>query len=1009
MPRSVRGSDAALRPVRRYRPEVELLEDRLVLAVVGVDAGADQHWINPAIYGIGTADTATLNALNIQFSRVGGNATTRYNWQQNASNRASDWFYESIGYNSATPGAEYDALIGGVRDANGDLSVTIPILGWVAKLGPNRSITFSYPKSKFPNQQAFDFWQPNAGNGLFPNGSQIPGADPNDANTPADANFQAGWIQHMIQQWGNAGAGGQRFYTLDNEPDLWHETHRDVLPTGITMEQLRDRIITYATMIKSIDPNAQVEAGELSGYLGLLISGYDLWWGTHNGWGGALPDQSAHGGQNIAPWLLNELRLHDQATGSRSVDYFTTHFYPQAGEFSNAFSGLENPTDAQYAPYVTQNMQLLRNRSTRSLWDPNYVNESWIADLADNKVNLIPRLHQWVAANYAGTKLGLTEYNWGAERHMNGATAQADVLGIMGREGMDLANIWAGMSSNLAIYNTFKMYRNYDGLKSTFGDTSVRTTMENPDQVSAFSAVRGTDGALTVMVVNKNLYNAGNPGATTSVTVNLANFQGAGVAQRWQLAATNPAANVQNTTISHQNDVSFGGTSFTVNVPMQSVTLFVIAPGQTQPQPGQFQFSLSDFQVNENGGTATITVNRINGADGTVSVQYQTANGTATAGQDYTAANGTLTFNQGETSKTFQVNILQDTLVELAETLTLTLSNPMGGATLGSPSTANLTIQDDDVVVPVTRRVNFTATGSASPSGWFSDTGLTFGNRGNGQSYGWNRNLASLGYGKDRNAANSPNEMQDSLMVMQTTAAPNPFWEMAVTNGRYRVHVGMGDPIAFTGFYKLNVEGVLAVNGKPSTSRRWVEGTITVNVTDGRLTLKNNPNGSQNNRINFVEVTPLPPVGQGDAINAGGWSATNFSADFGFTGGQIASTSAAIDTSGVVGAAAQEVYQSERYGDFTYGISQLTAGASYKVRLHFAEIYWDAVGQRVFHVRINGQQVLTNFDIVAAAGSKNKAVVREFTVTADAQGKLSLQFLSVVNFAKVSGIEVVKV
>jgi hypothetical protein len=1005
MRRSVHGSAAILRAVRSFRPEVELLEDRLVLTVIGIDTNLDRHWINPQIYGIGAADTATLNALNIQFGREGGNATTRYNWQQNASNRAQDWFYESIGYSSATPGAEYDSLIAAVRAAGGDLSVTIPMLGWVAKLGANRSITYSYPRARFPNQQAFDPWQPNAGNGLFPDGSQIPGADPNDANTPADANFQAGWVQHLMQQWGTAGSGGQRFYTLDNEPDLWHETHRDVLPTGITMEQLRDRIITYATMLKSLDPNAQVEAGEFSGYLGLLISGYDLWWGSHNGWGGALPDQSAHGGQNIAPWLLNQLRLHDQATGTRLVDYFTTHYYPQGGEFNNSFSGLDNPTDSQYAPYVTQSLQLLRNRSTRALWDPNYVNESWIADLADNKTNLIPRLHQWVNANYAGTKLGLTEYNWGAERHMNGATTEADVLGILGREGMDLANIWASLTPNTALYNTFKLYRNYDGQRSAFGDTSVRTTVENPDQVSAFSAVRGTDGSLTIMVVNKNLWSAANPNATTSITINLANFQAAGVAQRWQLAATNPSAAVQNTAITRQNDVTFGGTSFTVNVPMQSVTLFVLQPGQGgSPQPGQFRFSLSDFQVQENGGTATITVNRVNGADGTVTVHYQSSNGTATAGQDYTAVNGTLTFNQGETSKTFQVAILQDSLVEGDENLTLTLSSPTGGATLGTPATANLVIHD--VVVAQTSRINFTANGSASPSGWLGDVGFTYGNRGNGKTYGWDRNMTANG--RDRNASNSPNEMQDSLMLMQTTATPNPVWEMAVTNGRYRVHVGMGDPTSFTGTYKLTVEGVLAVNGKPSSSQRWLEGTITVNVTDGRLTLRN-ASGAQNNRINFVEVTPLPPAGQGDAINAGGWAASNFSADFGFTGGQIASTTAAIDTSGVTGAAAQEVYRSERYGDFTYGITQLTAGAVYKVRLHFAEIYWDNAGQRVFNVKLNGQQVLTNFDILATAGGKNKAVVREFTVNADSQGKLTLQFLSVVNYAKVSGIEVIRV
>src|SRR5204863_8061623 len=114
-------------------------------------------------------------------------------------------------------------------------------------------------------------------------------------------------------------------------------------------------------------------------------------------------------------------------------------------------------------------MQLLRNRSTRSLWDPSYTDESWIGD----KVQLIPRMHDWVDRVYPATKTGITEYNWGAESHMNGATAQADVLGIFGRESLDVATRWTTPSSSSPVYKSIKMYRNYDGSKSKFGDLSV--------------------------------------------------------------------------------------------------------------------------------------------------------------------------------------------------------------------------------------------------------------------------------------------------------------------------------------------------------------------------------------------------------------------------------------------------------------------------------------------------------------------------------------------------------
>lgn len=120
------------------------------------------------------------------------------------------------------------------------------------------------------------------------------------------------------------------------------------------------------------------------------------------------------------------------------------------------------------------------------------------------------------------------------------------------------------------------------------------------------------------------------------------------------------------------------------------------------PNPGAIAFSASTYSVAENvsGGKAAITVSRTGGSTGTVSVSYATSDGTATAGlgNDYTATSGTLTWLEGETDKTFEIDILADTTPEANETVTLLLSNPSGGATLGMPNTARLTIADDDFV-----------------------------------------------------------------------------------------------------------------------------------------------------------------------------------------------------------------------------------------------------------------------------------------------------------------------
>ena len=105
----------------------------------------------------------------------------------------------------------------------------------------------------------------------------------------------------------------------------------------------------------------------------------------------------------------------------------------------------------------------------------------------------------------------------------------------------------------------------------------------------------------------------------------------------------------------------------------------------------------------------------------------------------------------------------------------------------------------------------------------------------------------------------------------------------------------------------------------------------------------------------------------GYAINAGGGGTGSFAADSNFSGGQTYATTNAIATTGVTNPAPQAVYQTERYGNFTYTLPNLIPGAQYAVRLHFAEIYWTSSGQRLFNVAINGSSVLTNFDIVAQA------------------------------------------
>lgn len=518
-----------------------------VKRVVTVDAAAGRHPISPLIYGVAFASTAQLKALNSPLNRSGGNAMTRYNWKQNASNHASDWYFESIAEPSATPGGMVDDFIKANEAAGAQSMVTIPTIGWVGKVGPNRENIPSFSVAKYGPQVKVDSVHPDSGTGVKPDGKTlITGNDPSDAHVPSTPAFQKEWVQHLVTKWGGAAQGGVRYYLMDNEPGLWNSTHRDVHPEGQTMDEELKDVLDYGAAVRAVDPNAQIVAPESWGWNGYLYSGADSQYRGEHNYKGA-PDREAHGGMEFVPWLLSQMQAHDKKTGQRLLDICTLHIYPQGGD---------NGDD------ISPKIQALRNRSTRALWDPAYKDESWINDT----VKLIPRLKDWVKTYYPGTKTGITEYNWGAEKNINGATAQADILGIFGREGLDLATRWTTPATETPTFKAMQMYRNYDGKNSGFGDVSVSDTAPDPDTLASFAAVRRADGALTIMLVDKAASGGG------PITLALSHFRPAARAQVWQLTGAN--------TLTRLPDVPARASGLQLSVPAQSVTLLVLPPAR---------------------------------------------------------------------------------------------------------------------------------------------------------------------------------------------------------------------------------------------------------------------------------------------------------------------------------------------------------------------------------------------------------------------------------------------
>ena len=171
-------------------------------------------------------------------------------------------------------------------------------------------------------------------------------------------------------------------------------------------------------------------------------------------------------------------------------------------------------------------------------------------------------------ADYPGTKTAITEYNWGAPEHISGAVAQADILGIFGREGLDLGALWGPPNLNSPLMFAFKIFRNYDDAGGEFGDTSLAASSADQGKLSIYAARRTADHTVTVVVINKTF-------GDLHVDLALDHFKARGPAKVYQYSGVDltqiralPAVKVSKAKARVLKDQLF---------PAMSITLYAIA------------------------------------------------------------------------------------------------------------------------------------------------------------------------------------------------------------------------------------------------------------------------------------------------------------------------------------------------------------------------------------------------------------------------------------------------
>jgi hypothetical protein len=436
---------------------------------VRIDTAAAPKPISPYIYGQQHLDWP--GAKYTPFARAGGNRLTAYNWENNASNAGSDWNHQNdslLGQSDVSGDSARKWATGALQSGKVFL-MTLPMAGYVSadkKGDGDVKKTRDYLETRFRKSMP-----------RKPGGAFVYPPDTKDQFVYQDE-FVA-WIEKVTAPLQKR-TGGDIWYSLDNEPDLWNGTHARIVPQKLTYARLRDLTVDLASAVKDVSPDALVFGPVSYGYAGFMNLQ-------------SAPDAN---GRGFLQFYLQEMAAAEKRLGRRLVDVLDVHYY------SEARGGGKRVTEEGDNPALIA----ARIQSPRSLWDPSYVEDSWISRdvLGGKPVRLLPWLQEMIDKDYPGTRLGMTEYYFGGGNHISGAIVQADVLGIFGREGVFAAALWPLNDRQDYVKAAFDAYRNVDGQGRAVGDLSLPVEQPDPERLSVYAMSDSKQpGKVSLVLINK--------------------------------------------------------------------------------------------------------------------------------------------------------------------------------------------------------------------------------------------------------------------------------------------------------------------------------------------------------------------------------------------------------------------------------------------------------------------------------------------------------------------------
>jgi hypothetical protein len=548
-------------------PVVQASADDSYAMSVSIDLSGEKKSISPYIYGVNEFSNSNLKGITVNNVRQGGNRMTGYNWETNYSSAGEDWMNSSDNhYGKPSDGPAYPARQFSENCQKFGVPykmTTLQMCGYVAA-DMNGTVTEeeTAPSARW-NKVAFT-----------KDGELSLEPDLTDDTVYIDE-----YVNYLVKTLGDASTEtGFQAYSLDNEPMLWNDTHPRIHPEECTNSELVSKSIELAKRVKAIDPKAEVYGPAFWGMLPCINAGESGNGFTDSDW------QAVKGNYRwYLEYYLDQMKKAEEEAGTRLLDVIDVHYYSQ---------GINSDDDILQA--------------ARSLYDPTYIENSWLQPWSGQYFPFIPNIQDAIDKYYPGTKIAVSEYNLGniSNEKVTGksvytAIAEAEALGAFAENNVYFATYWGTLPECPFVASAINLYTNYDGKGSAFGDTLVSTKSEDLSKSAAFASINGSDDSQVTLVLS-NKEKEKSEKAEITIDGSASDYKSAVV-----YAITKDDSGIR--VIDVQNDLS--GNKVTVELPPLSVAQIVLSDKASDAEvyeapditTKEVTFQFSELEKSKNG------------------------------------------------------------------------------------------------------------------------------------------------------------------------------------------------------------------------------------------------------------------------------------------------------------------------------------------------------------------------------------------------------------------------